>query len=357
MMRRAPAILCVNPWIHDFAAYDFWSKPLGLLSLASVLRACGCAVFYIDCTDRFHPRAPAVDPFSRHGRGPYLKTPIARPAGLEDVRRTFSRYGIAPEWFAEDLRNLPARPDLVLVTSIMTYWYPGVAETIEMIRRVFPEYGPGWLTKITIPSKITEKDTFNFFNVTIENEAGESKSKRMPLDVYLQVVAASNLKQRLRMTTLYYHAEKRNWAVAGTGNKDEHMQGFFVKYGDGGADLKPIAHLFKVQVYQLAEYLGVPEEIIRRTPTTDTYSAEVTQEEFFFGLDFEHMDLLWYAMENKVPAKTAAKALGMTPEQVERAYFNIDRKIKATEYLRMEPLEVKVAKKRAAAVKGRKKSK
>ncbi|MEP0829140.1 MAG: NAD(+) synthase [bacterium] len=227
----------------------------------------------------------------------------------------------------------------------------------EAIRRVFPEYGPGWLTKITIPSKITEKDTFNFFNVTIENEAGESKSKRMPLDVYLQVVAASNLKQRLRMTTLYYHAERRNWAVVGTGNKDEHMQGFFVKYGDGGADLKPIAHLFKVQVYQLAEYLGVPEEIIKRTPTTDTYSAEVTQEEFFFGLDFEHMDLLWYAMENKVPAKTAAKALGMTPEQVERAYFNIDRKIKATEYLRMEPLEVKVAKKKAAAGKGRKKSK
>ncbi|MFZ5563477.1 MAG: B12-binding domain-containing radical SAM protein [Thermodesulfobacteriota bacterium] len=139
MMRRAPAILCVNPWIHDFAAYDFWSKPLGLLFLASVLRACGCAVFYIDCTDRFHPRAPAVDPFSRHGRGPYLKTPIARPAGMEDVRRTFSRYGIAPEWFAEDLRNLPSRPDLVLVTSIMTYWYPGVAETIQSIKKVFPD--------------------------------------------------------------------------------------------------------------------------------------------------------------------------------------------------------------------------
>ncbi|MCK4302393.1 MAG: NAD(+) synthase, partial [candidate division Zixibacteria bacterium] len=141
------------------------------------------------------------------------------------------------------------------------------------------------------------------------------------------------------MTTLYYHAEKRNWAVIGTGNKDEHEQGFFVKYGDGGADLKPIAHLFKVQVYQLAQYLGVPEGIIKRTPTTDTYSAEVTQEEFFFGLDFYNMDMIWYALEHDVPPAQAAAVLDLTVEQVERAYANIKRKIVATEYLRMNPLE------------------
>ena len=139
MTPRPPTILCVNPWIHDFAAYDFWSKPLGLLSLAGVLRACGCRVFYIDCTNRFHPRAQTADPFARCGRGPYLKTPIAKPAGLEDVGRTFCRYGIAPEWFVQDLRDLRARPDLVLVTSIMTYWYPGVSETIQVIKSVFPE--------------------------------------------------------------------------------------------------------------------------------------------------------------------------------------------------------------------------
>jgi len=138
MTSRLPTVLCVNPWIHDFAAYDFWSRPLGLLSLAGVLRACGCRVFYIDCTDRFHPRARATDPYSRCGRGPYLKTPINKPAGLDDVRRTFCRYGIAPEWFIQDLRDLPARPDLVLVTSIMTYWYSGVAETIQAIKQVFP---------------------------------------------------------------------------------------------------------------------------------------------------------------------------------------------------------------------------
>lgn len=211
----------------------------------------------------------------------------------------------------------------------------------EAIRTVFPEFDPSWSAKITIPTNILEKETFNFFTLVIESPSGEIKSKRMPPSVYLQVVASSNLKQRLRMTTLYYHAEKRNWAVIGTGNKDEHEQGFFVKYGDGGADLKPIAHLFKIQVFQLAEYLGVPQEIIKRTPTTDTYSAEVTQEEFFFGLDFYHMDMLWYAMENNIPAAEAAKVLDLTIEQVERGYANIKRKITATDYLRMNPLEIK----------------
>lgn len=208
----------------------------------------------------------------------------------------------------------------------------------QAIRSVFPEFDASWSAKITIPTNILEKDTFNFFHLTIMNKSGETKTTRMPLAAYLQVVASSNLKQRLRMTTLYYHAEKRNWAVIGTGNKDEHEQGFFVKYGDGGADLKPIAHLFKIQIYQLAEYLKVPREIIDRTPTTDTYSAEVTQEEFFFGLDFYKMDMLWYALEHEVPAEKAASVLGLTVEQVQHGYANIERKVKATEYLKLPPL-------------------
>jgi NAD+ synthase len=210
----------------------------------------------------------------------------------------------------------------------------------EAIRTVFPEYDASFKVKIVNPGNITEKDAYNFFNVTIEDRAGHVQTKRLPLKAYLQVVAASNLKQRLRMTTLYYHAEKRNWAVVGTGNRDEHEQGFFVKYGDGGADLKPIAHLFKVQVYQLAEYLGIPQEIIERQPTTDTYSAEVTQEEFFFGLDFYRMDVLWYAMENNIAPQEVAPVLKMSEDQVSRAYANIKRKIVATEYLRLAPLEI-----------------
>lgn len=137
--KDAPRILLVNPWIHDFAAYDVWAKPYGLLSLAGILRAHGLEVFYIDCLNRFHPRMPKVDPRARHGRGPYLKTPIPNPRGLETIQRTFSRYGILPEWLRDDLQALPARPDLILVTSLMTYWYPGVFETIAQLKACFPD--------------------------------------------------------------------------------------------------------------------------------------------------------------------------------------------------------------------------
>jgi len=133
-----PHILLVNPWIHDFAAFDFWAKPMGLLTIAALLRRHGVQVSYMDCLNRFHPKAPEVDPAARYGRGPYLKTRIAKPTGLEDVDRHFSRYGILPSWFDEDLQTIE-RPDLVLVTSLMTYWYPGVRETIDIVRSVFPQ--------------------------------------------------------------------------------------------------------------------------------------------------------------------------------------------------------------------------
>ncbi len=138
MKRDTPHILLVNPWIHDFAAYDFWAKPMGLLMLASILDLHGFRVSYIDCLDRFHPRANPTDPYARGGRGPYLKTPLAKPKGLEDVDRNYSRYGIRWEWFKEDLLSIPI-PDLILITSLMTYWYPGVQESIGVLRETFPE--------------------------------------------------------------------------------------------------------------------------------------------------------------------------------------------------------------------------
>jgi len=133
-----PHILLVNPWIHDFAAYDFWAKPIGLLALASILRYHGLRVTYMDCLDRFHPQAPPTDPYARFGRGPYLKKRIPKPDGLEDIPRNFSRYGIRKTWFKKDLRSIEP-PDLVLMTSMMTYWYPGVQETIAVVREVFPD--------------------------------------------------------------------------------------------------------------------------------------------------------------------------------------------------------------------------
>ncbi len=136
MTKDVPHILLVNPWIHDFAAYDFWAKPMGLLTIAGLLRHNGIRVSYIDCLNRFHPNAPGTDPSARHGRGPYLKSRIAKPSGLNDVNRHYSRYGILPSWLNQDLSRLDP-PDLVLVTSLMTYWYPGVQETIEFIKSAF----------------------------------------------------------------------------------------------------------------------------------------------------------------------------------------------------------------------------
>ncbi|MBC8443636.1 MAG: radical SAM protein [Deltaproteobacteria bacterium] len=138
MRPSSPHILLVNPWIHDFAAYDSWAKPLGLLTLAAILTASGFEISYVDCLNRFHPKAPETDPKSRYGRGPYLKQRIQKPKGLEDVPRRFSRYGIHPDWFREDLFAVPP-PDLILVTSRMTYQWPGVRETIGDLKKVFPK--------------------------------------------------------------------------------------------------------------------------------------------------------------------------------------------------------------------------
>ena len=210
----------------------------------------------------------------------------------------------------------------------------------EAIKRVFPEYTSEYKAKIVLPNDLLDKETLNVFYLTIISPDGTEKTKRLPLKEYLQIVAASNFKQRSRMAMLYYHAERLNYAVIGTGNKNEHEQGFFVKWGDGGADIKPIAHLFKTQVYQLAEYLNVPKEIQERTPTTDTYSAESTQEEFFFRVPFEIGDLVWFGMEKKIPKEEIAQAAGISEEQVTRIQNDIKRKIRTAEYLKQQPIHL-----------------
>jgi NAD+ synthase len=215
----------------------------------------------------------------------------------------------------------------------------------EAIRRVFPEYdaAAGYKAKIVLPQNVLEGGTLNVFSLVVIAPDGEEKRQRLPLNEYFQIVAASNFKQRTRMAMLYYHAEARNYAVIGTANKNEHDQGFFVKWGDGGADVKPLVHLFKTQIYQLAEYLDIPEVIRTRTPTSDTYSATQTQEEFFFRLPFETMDLLWYAQEHDVPIGEVAAVMGLTEDQVQHAFDDFTRKFRTTEYLRMAPVELSAA--------------
>ncbi|MCC6256108.1 MAG: NAD(+) synthase, partial [Ignavibacteriaceae bacterium] len=211
----------------------------------------------------------------------------------------------------------------------------------EAVKRVFPEYDPKtYKMKIVLKDDKEAIGKLNLFYLTIIAPDGTQKSQRLPLSEYLQIVAASNFKQRSRTNMLYYHAEAKNYAVIGTGNKNEHEQGFFVKYGDGGADIKPIAHLFKTQVYQLAKHLGVPEDIIKRTPTTDTYSAEQTQEEFFYKMPFEIMDRIWDGWEKGVSSDEIASVLNLSKTQVDVMINDLRQKIQTTEYLRQEPLSL-----------------
>jgi NAD+ synthase len=208
----------------------------------------------------------------------------------------------------------------------------------EAVRAIFPEYDSTYKLKITLPTGLLDRDTLNIFSATIVSPEGEEKTRRLRPAQLRQIVAASNFKQRSRAAMLYYHAELHDYAVIGTPQKNEHDQGFFVKYGDGAMDVKPIGHLYKTQVYQLAEYLEIPQEIRNRPPTSDTYSAGSTQEEFFFRLPFKMMDLLWYALENDVPAERVAQEMDLDPQQVQRVFDDLQRKERTTRYLRMPPL-------------------
>jgi NAD+ synthase len=207
----------------------------------------------------------------------------------------------------------------------------------EAIRSVFPEYGEGYKSKITLPP-ILESDRLNVMQLTIADPSGKLSSSRMPPTAFRQLVAATNFKQRVRKMVEYYHADRLGYAVAGTPNRLEYDQGFFVKQGDGAADLKPIAHLYKTQVYALARHLGVPEEICQRPPTTDTYSMEQTQEEFFFALPYDRMDLCLYAHDHGIPAEAVAGVVALTPTQVGRVFKDIEAKRKAAAYLHERPL-------------------
>ena len=208
----------------------------------------------------------------------------------------------------------------------------------EAIARVITDFDPE-VDKAKIEIKQDPASTLPpIFSITIIKPNGKVVSKLLPAMEYLQIVAATNFKQRSRMSMLYYHAERLHCAVIGTPNKHEVEQGFFVKYGDGGADVMPIGHLYKTQVYQIATHLGVPQDILDRTPTTDTYTAEQTQEDFFYQMPHQEMDLLWYGWENGYDAEEVGKVMDRTKKEVENIYKNMARKKKTTEYLRMKPI-------------------
>lgn len=207
----------------------------------------------------------------------------------------------------------------------------------DAVRLIIPEYGPGWKSKIVI-SNVFESKGFQVFHVVAQKPDGSQVKMRLPLKAYLEVVATTNFKQRVRKMLEYYHADRLNYGVAGTPNRLEYDQGFFVKLGDGAADVKPIAHLYKTQVYQLAEYLGIPAEICKRAPTTDTYSLTQGQDEFYFSVTYDKMDLVLYGKNSGVPVEEVADVVGLTVKQVTSLYHDIDTKRSTTRYLHLSPV-------------------
>ncbi len=206
----------------------------------------------------------------------------------------------------------------------------------DAVRKVVPEYGPGWKSKIVLPG-VTDSDALRIYSVVVEDPDGNQGRHRLTTEAYLGIVAATNFKQRVRKMMEYYHADRLNYVTTGTPNRLEYDQGFFVKLGDGSADIKPIAHLYKSQVYALAEHLGVPEAVRVRPSTTDTYSLAQSQEEFYFSLPYHQMDLCLLGKNTGVPVPEIAAAAGLNDEQVLRVFRDIDQKRKTTQYLHLVP--------------------
>jgi NAD+ synthase len=243
-------------------------------------------------------------------------------------------------------RELAATFKITPVVEDLTQALEGLgcyARRDDAIARVFPQYDPGagHRAKISLPSDLLALGTLNIYTLTVVMPDGEVMSARLPPAEFAQIVAATNLKQRARAAALYHHAELQHFAVVGSINRNEQDLGFFVKHADSGVDLKPLAHLYKTQIRQLALQLGVPQAILDRVPTSDTYSAPVSQEEFFFRLPFETLDLLLAAWQGESDRHGAINALDHhSPQEVRNAWDDFDRKQRSTRYLRTEPLDM-----------------
>jgi NAD+ synthase len=207
----------------------------------------------------------------------------------------------------------------------------------DAIRRVVPEFTDEWGCKLVLPPDRLGADRLNITYLVVQPPRGEMRRIRLPAREYREIVAASNFKQRVRAMIEYYHADRLHYAVVGTPNRLEYDQGFFVKGGDGLADVKPIAHLYKTQVYQLADYLGVPASVTSRPPTTDTFSLQQSQEEFYYNMPTRTLDVVLHARNEGRPASEVAGEVGFTVEQMQRAYGDIDQKRMTTRYLHLGP--------------------
>jgi NAD+ synthase len=243
---------------------------------------------------------------------------------------------VSAEYAAKHAQKLGIETETVDITPTLEA-FGTYRKRDDVIRGIFPEYDSESKSKMTLPADLLSKDSFNFFTLKIDDGKGNVKSARLNKKMLNGIVAATDTKQRTRMMHLYYYAEMKNYIVCGTTNKTEVLEGFFVKYGDGGVDIEPLSHLYKAQVYQLSEHLGVIREIIERAPSPDTWSFEVSDEEFYFRIPYDKLDLLLYAWQNKIPTEQVCKSMNLSEEQVNRAIRDFNAKYNATRHLRQLP--------------------
>jgi len=243
---------------------------------------------------------------------------------------------ISAKYAKKQANKLDIKAETIDITSTLE-GFGTYEKRNKVIKRIFPEYNDKYKFKITLPADLLSKDAYNFFTLKIDDGKGNVKSTRLNKETLNGIVAATDTKQRTRMMYLYYYAEMKNYLVCGTTNKSEIMQGFFVKYGDGGVDIEPLAHLYKTQVYQLSEHLGVIQEIIDRDPSPDTFSFQVSDEEFYFRIPYDKLDPLLYAWENDIAISEVCEAMNLEEQQVERAFRDFKGKHNATKHLRQLP--------------------
>jgi len=207
----------------------------------------------------------------------------------------------------------------------------------EFIKKMIPDYSPDCKYNITLPTDLLDRDAYNFYVLQVQLPDGTVKKKRMNFAAFHTITAFASIKIRARMIHLYWEAERRDLIVAGTTNKTENILGDFCKYGDGGTDIEALAHLYKAQIYQIAGYLNIIPEIRDRVPSPDTFSLPVSDQEFYFRIPFDKLDLLLYAWKNKVANDETAKVIGISEDAVKRTFKDFTTKSHATAHLRELP--------------------
>jgi len=246
---------------------------------------------------------------------------------------------ISREFAAKHARALGIEHHVRDITATVDSVRP-YAQRDAYLQSLVPEYVPGSSYNITLPTDLLKRDAFSVYVLQVKLPDGQIKRKRLGMEAFRTITSFANIKIRARMIHLYAEAESRGLLVGGTTNRTEYLLGDFCRYGDGGTDIEPLAHLYKHQVYQIARHLGVIPEIIARTPSPDTFSLPVSDQEFFFRIPFERLDHLLYAWEHQVPVETTAQVLGLSEDAVKRAFQDFTTKHRATAHLRELPRDL-----------------